>query len=155
MNWAYADWNWPALAMNRQGQDVRALVLLSPEANFKGIRTGAALEDPDIRSTLSMAIVVGKNNSTAAGEAERMYRNLKRFHPDPPEGEEGLQDLFYAPFDTALQGTKIFEAKPQTMKGKPADLREFIGNFIDVRVVRNRSLPPWEDRRTPLDQGSR
>jgi pimeloyl-ACP methyl ester carboxylesterase len=150
MNWAYTDWNWPPLATGRQGQDVRALVLISPETNFKGIRTGAALEDPDVRSTLSVAIVVGKNNATSAGEAERLYKSFKRYHPDSKDND-AAQDLFYAPFDTALQGTKIFEARPLTMKGKPSDLREYIADFIDQRLARNKGLG-WSDRKGPLDQ---
>jgi pimeloyl-ACP methyl ester carboxylesterase len=37
VHWAARDWSWPALAGVKQGQDVQAMVLLSPAQTFKGI----------------------------------------------------------------------------------------------------------------------
>lgn len=138
--WSQLDWSWPVLATGKQGQDVKGLVLLSPVYNFKGLKITRALEDPNVRSKLSVYIVVGKADPKARRDAERLYKALERFHPKPEKPED--RDLVLnLDMDTNLQGTKLLEEP--TLK-----LEDRIANFIRKRLVERNFL--WKERKRPL-----
>ncbi len=52
-NWAIGDWSWPPLAIGKQGQDVKAIVMLSPPEKFKSLRMLEALNDRAVRTRVS------------------------------------------------------------------------------------------------------
>ncbi len=138
--WSELDWSWPVLATGKQGQDVKGLVLLSPVYNFKGLKITRAIEDPNIRSKLSVYIVVGKADTKARRDAERLYKALERYHPKPEKPED--RDLVLnLDMDTNLQGTKLLEEP--TLK-----LEDRIANFIRKRLSERNF--PWKERKRPL-----
>jgi pimeloyl-ACP methyl ester carboxylesterase len=140
IDWARLDWSWPVyFGVGKQGQDVKALVLISPKWSFPGIQLRNALAHPAVRSQLSVLIVVGgKGSSKEVGDAKRLYSILKPSHPDPPAAEAAeKQDLFYGRFDTKLQGTK--------MLGVAAlNLERTIARFIELRLEKQDF--PWRQR---------
>ena len=147
--WAVQDYSWPQLPRLKQGQDVKALVLISPPMVFRrALNINMALDHEPVRSALSYMIIAGKNKkagtikSTAARDAEKIYKILSRFHPEPPKKEAlEKQSLFYFPLDTSLQGTKLL--------GEPnLGNAERIAAFIKVRLV-DKSFP-WTDRTPPF-----
>ncbi|MCL6504474.1 MAG: hypothetical protein K6T86_17480, partial [Pirellulales bacterium] len=138
--WSGLDWSWPVLATGKQGQDVKGLVLLSPVYNFKGLKITRAIDDPRVRSEVSLYIVVGKADTKARRDAERLYKALERYHPKPEKPED--RDLVLnLDMDTKLQGTKLLEEP--TLK-----LEDRIVNFIRKRLVERNF--PWKERRPPL-----
>jgi len=167
--WTWLDWIRKPIGHTKQGQDVKAVVAISPEWNTQGLplRTAMTSQPPsilvydsqlqkafkeseamnfrlpvalDFRREVSVLIVVGKNTSSAIRDAKGINKMLQPFHPEPPE-EERLekQDLFYGEFDTKLQGTQMFSAN--------LGLERFIANFIQLRLVK-RSFP-WAERKDP------
>ena len=60
------DWSWAPLTTGKQGQDVKALVLISPEPNFKGLRMSDAIGDPAVRSEVAVMLIAGKNAAAPA-----------------------------------------------------------------------------------------
>ena len=138
--WSELDWSWPVLATGKQGQDVKGLVLLSPVYNFKGLKITRALNDPNVRSKLSVYIVVGKADARARRDAERLYKALERYHPKPEKPED--RDLVLnLDMDTNLQGTHLLEEA--TLK-----LEDRIVNFVRKRLAEQ--AIPWKERRRPL-----
>ncbi len=145
VNWAAVDWAWPMLTTGKQGQDVKALVLISPEMNFKGLGLAAPLTETDIGAKLSYFIVVGGakgRSSKLVQEAKNLNLLLQPMHPDPPSDEVAeKKSLFFKTIDTNLQGTKLLNEKSFKLDAQ-------IGKFIELRLV-NPDYE-WADRRNPL-----
>jgi alpha-beta hydrolase superfamily lysophospholipase len=140
--WAQVDWSWPPLATGKQGQDVKALVLISPQYVCKTLKLADALggHSPVVKE-LSVLLIVGERNATFLKDTKRIYDILKRYHPEPPpERKQENQDLFLLKLPTDLQGTNL-----QTVK-KPA-IDQLIGQFIELRLVKKNI--PWRDRSGP------
>jgi pimeloyl-ACP methyl ester carboxylesterase len=143
LNWAAVDWSWPPLATGKQGQDVKALVLLSPTWSFRNLQANEALTVDPVRARLSVMILVGKQDSGDLREARRFYRMMERDRPalddlDQKERAE-KQDLFYGALNTSLQGTKMLEDE-----GLEKKIMSYIGIFIKRRLVDQDF--PWTDR---------
>jgi pimeloyl-ACP methyl ester carboxylesterase len=141
MNWAVADWKYPVLATGKQGQDVKALVLLSPQFQVeKGrLNLAAPLNDP-VQSKLSVALLYGaeKAKPSVVRDAKQAQRSLKRWHPD----DEEEQMFFFDELKTSLQGTKML-----TAPGLP--VKELIAEFIKLRLVEKDST--WRERKGALN----
>lgn len=133
--WARNDWNWPPLlGQGKQGQYVKALVLISPKWTFPGLKLRDALAHPAVRSRLSVLIVVGGGSSREVADAKRVNAVLKPFHPDPPPEEATeKQDLFFGRLDTKLQGTKMLGVRA-------LNLERSIARFIELRLT-TKSFP--------------
>jgi len=138
LDYARLDWSWPPLATGKQGQDVRALVLISPQWSSHGLSLKAATAHPAVTSELSVYIVVGKKNSRLVRDAKRLHKIFERFHPEPPKEERAeKQDLFISELPTSLQGTKMLGVQSLQLERR-------IAQFIHLRLV-NQTIP-WKSR---------
>jgi hypothetical protein len=137
------DWSWPVLATGKQGQDVKALVLLSPQYQVERGRLNMArpLENP-VQSRFSISIVYGgeKAPPAAVRDARRIETSLKRWHKEQDQEKE--QTLFVDPLETSLQGTKLLTAPG-------VRIQELIAAFIQIRLVEKDST--WRERTGPLN----
>ena len=154
VNWAVQDWSWPQLPSIKQGQDVKALVLLSPERSFKGYNCTRALSGDLMRAKypvkLSILIAVGQKDAEERREARNLFNQLERAYPKPelpadptPEDRFKVQFLYWAPADTELQGTELLD--PRLDLG----VAEFISDFIKYRLAETVDQYPWRERRSP------
>ena len=82
INWALLDWSWPVLSSGKQGQDVKALVLISPESNSKGVRTVDAINDQTIRTNLAILLIAGRKGGHYADEVNKLYRHFSKYHQE-------------------------------------------------------------------------
>lgn len=140
-NWARFDWSVPPLpAAGKQGQDVKALVLITPPESFKGLRMVDALSNRDVKSKLAVLIAVGNGDSKAVKDADKLFDQFKRFHPDPAKIED--QDLEPFAAKTKLQGAKL-------VLTDEFGLQSTIAKFIDRHVAKK--AIPWKERRNPLE----
>ena len=135
-DYAQIDWSWPVLATGKQGQDVKAMVLISPTWSFRGLQMKQAIADPNVRGGISVLIVVGGQKARDAAEANRLYATFKRYHPDADAEKTADRTLFLMELDTSLQGTKILA---ENLK-----LDAMIAQFIKLRLV-DQSFP-WKER---------
>ncbi len=142
LNWALLDWSWPPLATGKQGQDVMAVVLLSPEWSFRNLNLTRVMGHPDVRSKISIYMMVGKGDTRAVRQASRVYKAFQTHHADQSELELADRDLLGKSFDTSLQGTKLL--------GEGFGVAEEIAAFIDRRLVQQDI--PWRSRTIPLAQ---
>ncbi|MGC3970404.1 MAG: hypothetical protein QM775_24645 [Pirellulales bacterium] len=63
--WTVMDWSWPVLPSRKQGQDVKAIVMLSPTMSFRTLNMSRDLQDPKspIRDKISLLFVAGTGRS--------------------------------------------------------------------------------------------
>ncbi|MEM9351661.1 MAG: alpha/beta fold hydrolase [Planctomycetota bacterium] len=127
LNWAAKDWATPRLASRKQGQDVKALVLLSPKWKSRGLPVLRALKQPGVQQQVSFFIAFGRQDRKQKKDAETIYKNLERFHPEPPRDQvREKKSLFMVPVPSGLSGTDLLNRT----EGLPSQ----VADFIDARV---------------------
>jgi pimeloyl-ACP methyl ester carboxylesterase len=143
INWAALDWSWPVLATGKQGQDVKGLVLISPQWSFQGLKISEAIAQDSVRSKLSVLIITGRRDSQLLAEARRLHSALARFHPAPPPDEaDEKQTLWLKTPPTSLQGTAL-------LNEKSLQVGEMIRAFVELRLVDKPFV--WNERKRPLE----
>jgi len=165
--WACADWAYPPVERKKQGQNVKAMVLISPGMSTPGLPITKALSAPplkimvfdpvlarafqnpgshvfslpvelDFRKEVAVMILVGKESRNHVADARRIVSMFQKYHPEPKAGE--TRTLFYGEFDTSLQGTKLL--------GKGLPVEKHIAAFINL-CADKRALP-WAERTLPF-----
>lgn len=149
MHWAARDWNAPILPAYKQGQDVKALVLLTPQQSFKGLTSREPMSHPVIRSKLSIMLVAGLEDSKGRTEAKRLHKSLESSRPKISDDEERRKklDLFLVEPETSLTGTQLLSNSVKVGRGTVAS---YIGNFIALRLVAKQEEFAWTERKNPL-----
>ncbi len=138
VNWAAIDWSYPPLAVQKQGQDVKALILVSPQWKWKAVPMQDALRQPGLRQQVAFMMMFGKRDRGIAADVKRIYGQLDNYHPEPAAGSEATRDLVVLPADNALQGTKLLKEA-----GAAAEKR--ITDFLREHVVEKEH--EWLQRR--------
>ncbi|MEX0820173.1 MAG: alpha/beta fold hydrolase [Pirellulaceae bacterium] len=143
VNWAAYDWSRRQLPAFKQGRDVKALVLVSPKTSHRGLSLNKSLSHPIIQKFLSVMLIVGEGDRDASRDAKSIHSRIEKMRDEPPKELE-KQDLFYLRPNTTLQGTQLIN-----VPGLP--LRQNIGLFIELRLVRKANDFPWMERKNPLE----
>jgi pimeloyl-ACP methyl ester carboxylesterase len=138
VNWAAQDWSWADLQGVKQSKDVRALVLLSPQRQFKNLSMGQALNFPPIRDVLSFFIIVGAEDVPGVAAARMIAQQLERTRPKPTKLEEKTVFLQDSDLKTKLIGSKL-------LGEKSLGIESVIAEFLKLRVV-NQPFEPWKSR---------
>lgn len=145
LHWIDYDWRIPSLPTLKQGQDVKAFILVSPPASFRGLSLQSALTLPAVRGDLSAMLVYGSRDATTASHMRRVHNTLKRARaplPSNPDDAAAVQDLFQIALPTSLQGVNLLQSKT-------FQLEEQILTFLDRRLKARQDLFPWRDRTRP------
>ena len=137
--YAAYDWSTPRRESGAAAipQDVKALVLISPKWDFKGLPLNKQLNHPAVRSLVSILIAVGKNDSRSLADANRVNNLLERFRLNPDDIPRDQRNLFFGQLPTSLQGTKMLGVEE-------LKLEDAISQFISFRVG-NKEFP-WRQR---------
>ncbi|HUS38489.1 MAG: hypothetical protein WBF93_14495 [Pirellulales bacterium] len=135
LNWAVKDWSWPQLLRGKQGQDVKALILVSPLTTRSGVKADAAFLHPAVRAKLSYLLLVGNEDKRAFSHTNKIYGRLKRFNTTEPPDKK----LFLFPHETSLQGLDLLEQDDLKSKN-----RRYIELFIKSRIVDQKHR--WQKR---------
>jgi dienelactone hydrolase len=133
--WAQRDWKFPSVGSRKQGQDVKGLVLISPERLAKGIPIDPVLADPQI-ANLPILVVYGEG-SREQSDAERVVRRLEVAKKKLSGGRspEGLEVLTVP---QSLGGPALVTGSRQVI---PAVVKFIVTN---VKVGENDN--PWIER---------
>jgi hypothetical protein len=139
---AYTELDWektpyddaPTLELRTpRGQDVQALVLLSPEASAPGLGTNKSLALIRTLKRTAVLISVGSKNSQDLAAAKKMHDVLA------PK-KEGYDHIYFEQYDSKLQGTALL--------GKGLKTEQHMFTFLIKRVKEHSSQ--WRDRKSRL-----
>jgi pimeloyl-ACP methyl ester carboxylesterase len=145
LEFARFDWSQRPVGKWQTGGFTKALVLLSPEWSSHGLKLGAALVHPDVRSRISVLLVVGKDSPKYMSDARRVNKMLEPFHPTPPPDKTEQRTLYFLKdLHTNLQGTKLVEEKSL---GVP----ELIEQFIRRRLIKSDEARSYKWQRLRRD----
>lgn len=127
----YDDAPTPAQCTPR-GQDVQALVLISPEASVPGVNIGKSIT---LLRELRRPVLIGVGSKVAAdmAAANKMYDQIA------PKKEEYV---YLEKYDAKLSGTDLL--------GKNLKLESHLFNFLNKHVKDVKS--EWRDRQSKLDK---
>ena len=132
--WAQRDWNFPSVGRMKQGQDVKALIYISPEKQVKGIGIDPTLSNPNL-VRLPMLIIAG-DSSPDASEAIRIAKRVESMKKRLGRGKAtGFQIKM---MDTSLSGPSLVNDVPTVIPS--------IVSFIKKEVPVGNEDNPWIER---------
>jgi pimeloyl-ACP methyl ester carboxylesterase len=144
VNWALQDWIAPPLAIGKQGQDVKALVLISPRWSYNGLSFQAPLRFRPLKENVAWMLMYGAEDEKVKADAERIQKQLERFHPklaDP--AAQAKSPLQVIAFPSKLQGGTLLTRLGPQMEPKIID-------FLVSQVAKKQQ--PWTSRLARLPQ---
>ncbi|EMI47161.1 alpha/beta hydrolase [Rhodopirellula sp. SWK7] len=132
--WAARDWKIPSVGRMKQGQDVKAMVYVSPEKNLNGLSMNTPVTDANLVRLPTM-IVAGKASSQGK-ESERMGSRLETVKKKLNRGAaSGFSMLLPA---TNLSGPALINDESTVIPG--------IVDFLKENVRISKSENPWIER---------
>ena len=137
-NWAAQDWAAPPLAVGKQGQDVKALVLVSPRWSFNGLTMQAPLRFRPLKQFVAWQLIYGEEDPRVKADINRIERQLEPLHSKRDDAAANQpQDLVVIGVPSKLQGGTLV-----SKMGPP--LENQIIRFLAENVARKEQ--PWIKR---------
>ncbi|MGA2032367.1 MAG: alpha/beta fold hydrolase [Thermoguttaceae bacterium] len=126
------------------GGFLKAMVLISPLYNFKGLSAKPALDNVVVRGDIPIMFLVGKQSPKALAEATRIRKAMDAYHPTPDADHKDQQTLFFGQLDTSLQGAKLLDEPSLKVSGH-------IRQFITLRLIKgiDAKTYAWKERKRP------
>jgi pimeloyl-ACP methyl ester carboxylesterase len=141
-NWALADWAAPPLAVGKQGQDVKAIVLVSPRWSYNGLSMHAPMQFRALKENVAWLLIYGEKDSKFQTDAGRVRKQLERFHPATEQaGGQVTSGLTVLNLPTRLEGDSL-------LKQFGTSVETEIVKFVIDNVARKEQ--PWISRRNRL-----
>ena len=142
--WAAYDWSLPNYehAGIKQGQDVKALVLISPRWSYTGLDASKILNAKGIspvRDRVSVMLLVGGDDSRKLRDVERIEAKFVLNRPQPENLAERTV-LLVPPFPTTLQAERL-------LNFPRFNIPMFICKFIEDRVINGEPDAVWMKHR--------
>lgn len=133
--WSQRDWSFQPVGSRKQGQDVKALVLVSPKRLLKGVPIEGPLGTPALVSLPTM-MVVG-NGSEEEPDTSRIYKRVEAAKKKLASGKdpEGLELL---EIKQPLGGAALLMGPPNVIP----EIVKFVTTQVEISDTKN----PWIER---------
>ena len=135
VQWSMRDWQFPSLGQIKQGQDVKSLVLVSPDKQLKGVPITPVYQDANLQQ-LPIMIVSGRQGPES-GDVTRMAKRIEA-------GKRRLGRGTVTGFELAWQPTSL---TAPALVGEVKSVPESIVKFIEENVPVDEAVHPWVYRR--------
>jgi pimeloyl-ACP methyl ester carboxylesterase len=142
-NWALTDWSYPPLAVGKQGQDVKAIAMISPRWAYNGLLMQGPMQFRALKERVAWMLVYGDKDPKFKADAVRIRGQLERFHPATDDtGAKRTSGLTILGINTRLQGDSLLTqvggaAEDQIVKF----LIDNVGNTQQEWISRRNRLP--------------
>lgn len=133
-HWTQRDWSFATVGSRKRGQDVKGLVLISPERVIKGVALDKTLTNPVILS-LPMLLISGGSSKQAAN-AERIHKKVEAFRKRAAAGGE-IKGLSLKLGKTSLNGPSFIN--------QPGVIPTIV-KFVTENVKVDEETNPWVER---------
>lgn len=138
-NWTLRDWSYAPLGSLKQGQDVKALVLMNPSRNFKGLNGNDAYQSDLFtgRSGAAFPIIVASDRDNQR-DAKNIFDRMMRGRKALEVGDKALERYRY----------QIEQQRRVIKSRKDGDrlVARVIGQFIEKQVYERRHDFRWAER---------
>jgi pimeloyl-ACP methyl ester carboxylesterase len=141
--WASRDWAVPPLTVGKQGQDVKALVLVSPRWKNKGLLIQQAIRQPGVQRKIALIIIYGRDDSKVRADVRRIKKQVEKYHPEPESSDDKSRDLVGLGVPTSLQGDKLLQEVSFSDK-----IVQRISDFLNLHVAQENH--EWLKRRNRI-----
>ena len=107
-SWALTDWSYPPLAVGKQGQDVKAIAMISPRWTYNGLLMQNPMKSLPLKERVAWLIAYGDKDSKFQTDAVKIERQLEKFHPaTDAAGAKRTRGLAVVKVNTRLQGDSL------------------------------------------------
>jgi len=139
--WVVEDWTYaPYKNGIKQGQDVKALIMIAPEKKLGGFAINRVTSAPIFSGASALpTIVAWGTGSKQAKEVQSLYNRLAKRRPDAKD-KSATKTLYKAALSNSLSGTKIGSSPSQTK------LWGFFHKTVSGKINENLDKLPWQDR---------
>jgi pimeloyl-ACP methyl ester carboxylesterase len=137
-NWALQDWSAPPLAIGKQGQDVKAIMLISPRWSYKGLSLQAPMRFRPLMQNAAWLLIYGEEDVKVKADVRRITKQLERYHPEAKEADAGPpRRLAIIAWKSKLQGDTL-------LNKVGAPLEDPLVQFLVEHVAKHEY--PWLSR---------
>jgi pimeloyl-ACP methyl ester carboxylesterase len=121
--WAAQDWAAPPLAVGKQGQDVKAMVLVSPRWTFNGLSMQGPMRFRPLKQFVAWMLLYGQDDARVKADINRINRQLEPLHPSTDDANANL------PRSLAVVGLPSTKLQGGTLLSK-------VGPPIENQIIR-------------------
>lgn len=148
VDYTLRDWQWTPLAGIKQGQDVKAIVMISPEKKFKSASMTPAFKIPLISGKnvepIPIFLTWGKDHPLTSREGQSIYSTLAGSRREdaantPLDEKWEKLTVIQREYNSKSSGERLVEEKSKLISGD-------IGLFIEKKVADRKDEFRWQDR---------
>ncbi len=141
--WVVKDWSFaPYRKGIKQGQDVKTLIMISPEKKLGAFAINRVISAPIFSGPTALPTIVAWGaQSETSKETQSIYNRLEKKRPEVKDKSAGTKTLYQAPLrNSSLTGVEI---------GSDPKFKKLWGYFhktVSGKINDNLDKLPWQDR---------
>ena len=137
-DWSYVPYNNKGI---KQGQDVKALIMISPEKKIGGFSINRVTNAPIFAGSAALpTIVAWGGSSKQAKDVQSIYTRLEKKRPGAKNNSATTKTLYKAELRNSLDGVEIGSDPKQTK------LWGYFHKTVSGKINENLDKLPWQDR---------
>lgn len=140
VQWSLDDWQWQPIGGRKQGQDVKAVMMISPERKLLGLSMTQNLKTDlftgKIRKPLAVYLTWSAKDETADREGNSIAKALEK----PRAKLDDSMLLVRQPYNTNLDGTSLVRDPKHKV------VFQDVAKFVNDKLTANKELMPWQNR---------